>query len=209
LTIDQALKKLAKPKPKIPTEGNSAETPKVVSPPARTVVTDSGDSDEVGPPDDDDPGLEPAADVPDEDVVDVPFASIPTDSAAEPTPDDAWLESLPIRSRLTDPTIFDVQALLWRRFQPVIDHMIQIHTPSPDELTAAWTRGRYQERIGYLAAALTGVKSPADWVRCSRCGGTGASGALKKECDLCKGAGFEITHRGERVERRADDDGDE
>jgi hypothetical protein len=120
--------------------------------------------------------------------------------------DDAqWLATMPLRSKLQDPTTFDGEALRWRRVQPVIDLLLQIFTPSAEDLRAAWISTWYKQRHAYAVAVLAGINPPDQWELCSRCGGSGRSGFLKKECDQCRGAGYAPTHQGDQTRRDGTD----
>jgi hypothetical protein len=108
-----------------------------------------------------------------------------------------WLASMPIRAQLSDPTVFDEQAKLWRDLQPQVDQLREAHTPSTEEFSQACSRSFYQLRYSHLVAALLGVKPPQDWVLCPACKGTGVNRFLQSKCTACKAEGFEITHHGQ------------
>jgi hypothetical protein len=111
--------------------------------------------------------------------------------------DAAWLASLRIRAQLSDTIVFDEQAKLWRRLQPLMEQMRDAHEPAAEELSRAWSCTVYKKRYSYLVAVLLGANPPQDWVPCPRCKGSGKSGALKTACFECEGACFAITHRGD------------
>jgi hypothetical protein len=121
--------------------------------------------------------------------------------------DDAlWLGILPVRSRLDDSTVFDEQALIWRRVQPAIDHLLGLYSPTADDVRVARIQTRVRERFSYRVAQLVGAVPPERWTVCDLCGGTGSCSSLAKECDACRGGGFLIPQANE--EPLVDPDGD-
>jgi len=119
--------------------------------------------------------------------------------------DASWLEPLPVRSKLADPSIFDEEALLWRRLQPAVARLRELHEPSEEDIRKCGVKSWREERYAYMVARFVGVKHPGDWCPCHLCKGSGASSSLKKECDLCKGAGFEVTHASDPPDAGTDD----
>jgi hypothetical protein len=113
--------------------------------------------------------------------------------------DGAWLATLPVRSRLADTTAFDVDALLWRRLRPGIDHLLGLYRPTYEDIENEVLFGNGLRRYGCRIALLTGVTHPREWSTCPTCQGKGVIEATRKRCAECDGAVFEIVHEDDRV----------
>lgn len=138
-----------------------------------------------------------------QDVLDVESEPAGAGSEAQPS-DEEWLQSLPIRSRLDDPTTFDEQALLWRRARPMIDSLARLHRPGPEEIARVRVAGWIRKRYAFLVTYITTVLPPDRWRLCHLCHGTGRSASLLKPCDGCWEAGFEVAFEGEPSDDRED-----
>ena len=74
-----------------------------------------------------------------------------------------------------------------------------MYRPTAEDLGVARIESRRKERFSYwlapwvaAAQAVIAVRPPEEWTACGGCRGTGRSRSLKKECDWCKGSGFEL-----------------
>ena len=126
-------------------------------------------------------------------------------TALNPTdgPDDeAWLKTLPIRSLLANPTVFDQQARLWRLIQPAMDLLLELHTPSDDDLKHAVASPFYRRHYSSVVAAVAAFGSPDKWALCAKCRGLGKKSIRGGECDYCHRTGFRYTHERHRRRRK-------
>jgi hypothetical protein len=70
-----------------------------------------------------------------------------------------------------------------------------------DVMMGGPTRARRESGSWSFLAVVAGLKSPDQWAICPKCKGSGQSGSLKMECNLCRGAGYEPTHHGDQTQR--------
>jgi len=112
-------------------------------------------------------------------------------------PYQGWLETLPARAALAahgNTAAFDEDALLWLACQPAVSQLRGVREPNRADVEQcrvfAWLKRRYSHRV----ASLTAVRPPEEWPVCSQCRGSGRSPSLKKDCDWCAGAGFDVVH---------------
>ena len=172
-----ALHDTAKAKPKPPLDTSpAADQPEVPKSPSKAKcaapvedVARHGAEDEV--PDDPDSEDEP----PDDDLS-----------------DDGWLETLELRSKLSDTTIFDQEALLYRHLMPGLAAQRRVHQPTEEEIAKSrvltWVPRRFSRIYAFYAAVLP----PSQWRLCPKCQGSGRCSHTAIECPPCEGAGFEI-----------------
>jgi hypothetical protein len=111
------------------------------------------------------------------------------------------VRSLPLWTQLPDPSGFERDALLWLSLQRELELIQQKFHPSDDELAAGYAGSWNQKRFSCRVAGLIGIMHPRHWHLCELCKGSGRSNSLDKECDWCRGAGYEPAHRGDRVRR--------
>jgi hypothetical protein len=116
-----------------------------------------------------------------------------TKVAEEQLADEQWLASLRVRRRLADKTLFDTEALLWRRIWPEVERMIgrlEAHRP---ELHEACVKGRHLPFYQQFARQLNEMirfPDPTGWHICRYCKGKGRKGPEKAPCIDCGGGGF-------------------
>lgn len=124
-------------------------------------------------------------------------------SPCDPSSEEEWLRSLPLRSQLADPTVFDQEALLWRKTRGPVEQLVELLGPSDDLVAMRPTCGSPCSRYSHLVAQLIGVRSPDSWRLCARCRGEktcakpdSANGAQSVSdcCNVCMGAGYEHTY---------------
>jgi hypothetical protein len=114
------------------------------------------------------------------------------------------IRSLPLWSQLSqlgNASKFEQDALLWLSLQPEFELIQQKFHPSADDLAAGYVGLRNGHRFAYRVAGLIGTMHPRYWHLCDLCNGSGRSHSLSKECDQCRGSGYEPAHRGDRVRR--------
>ena len=109
----------------------------------------------------------------------------------DPVGDREWLESLPPRADLRDPTAFDREALIWRRAAPIIDQ-----ARLAPGFEAEIKHKRFFDLRPRLLVHLLGLEHPGHWNVCGLCGGAGL-GAGPGRCMGCWGDGYKITRRDE------------
>ena len=142
---------------------------------------------------DDQPEVETReADASDMGVIDVELEP-PATVAAGPAPDGPWLRSLPLRSRLADPTIFD-EALCSGPAPPVDAPRLHATTAAYRSCSVFhWIRRRYST----ILAFTIGVLPPDRWRLCPGARGRAGAGVLAMPCPACEGGGFEIAEEGD------------
>ena len=190
LTLTDVLKRLAKPRAKkTASEGGGADTSTksaLPEPDEHAQVDAGGPNEDTG---------EATADAEAESARDDGEATAQDPDAAtvaeEQLDDEQWLANRPVRQKLADTTLFDSEALLWRRTWPEVARMIQRLKAHIPELCEAVAKG---EPLYYqYARQLTDMvlfRHPDSWYVCSYCKGKGRKGREKEPCFICGGGGF-------------------
>jgi hypothetical protein len=125
-------------------------------------------------------------------MIDVEFN--PPDAPDKELTDQNWLASIPIRAQLTDPTIFDGEALRWRHDQPAVKWLQRQHPPTAYDMNKLRVNDFVRKRYGYMSDRFLSVNPPERWNLCPACGGTGKNRSETTNCDLCWGGGHEVTY---------------
>jgi hypothetical protein len=123
--------------------------------------------------------------------------------------DEQWLKTLPIRTKLADPTSFDREALAWRRAQPLLMELNAIFEVTEDDHKMACLGTRYRKRLASMVAVATGVEPPSRWKICSMCKGRGCKSGFTTPCIECDGAGYRVTLQADRIVWNEETDDDE
>jgi hypothetical protein len=110
-----------------------------------------------------------------------------------------WLKTLPIRTKLADPTSFDREALAWRRAQPLLMELNAIFGITEDDHKMACLGSGYRKKLASMIAVATGVEPPSCWKICKMCTGSGRSKGLTKPCDWCGGSGYKVTLQSDQL----------
>jgi hypothetical protein len=119
----------------------------------------------------------------------------------EPGPSDKdWLDAIPLRRELDDPSHFDREAILWRRTRPLAARASELIAPTPEEIARStyFMMTRNQFRLRLLFALR--VNDPALWRLCSQCRGRSTDRPGTIPCSRCDGHGYVLSHEGEVVE---------
>jgi len=111
----------------------------------------------------------------------------------------AWLASLPIRTQIDDPTIFDADARLWQRCQPLVRALAEVYQPTSKELKRSAEPQYSMPTFKHYLAGLIGMTDPSHWEICPRCQGTCLTPDHKNPCLSCEGAGYVPRHDGRRL----------
>jgi hypothetical protein len=127
----------------------------------------------------------------------------PEVAPAEGMTDEAWLNTLPARSKLTDRTrkMFEADALFYRRTKPHRDEYRKAVRPFLKGVTFNGRPARYA--FQYLA--YISMPGPESWLACLSCNGTGyMPGLTDFRCTDCHTSGYHVKG-GDRNPDEADD----
>jgi hypothetical protein len=113
---------------------------------------------------------------------------------ADDLPEEVWLSTIPLRGRLGNTSHFDVNALFWRRAQPLFAQLRDLIKPSLQEIGHSARFKLVFNRIPLRLLHGTCIKPPYEWLICSKCAGRCTDLTGKQSCGWCDGGGYLITH---------------